>query len=648
MFLDEDQNNTPPANAAAQPERQSSGISADILRRDISCWYEAILYRSWLIVAIAILFAGGAFAYRYFFVPKSYSSSCALIRQEVADVRHSDLPLNYSPIQVSVMFNMIRGSICLDETARRLNLNATYEQMFRTTSVQRAEKNSNYFFVSAIAGEPQLAADIANTLAAVFLEEYKKMIRINLEDTLNSSIRNLNALKTELDTLQVRLAEHYLSALRKRVADTEIQLAETPQEVMVYSEKSSAGDKSLTDARLELEKMLQTYTEKNPVVIKQRLLIQQLEKENRNTSEVITRVLSGRNQEYVAINLELSRLKSELQAAERLLKNNEDISSLRLNFELLRALPPQMNTLRDQIDRKKEQLLKQESIHKTLSHFLERSYSDITVHDAAKAPESAMPRKVTLVTLAGGFFGFLFAFAAILLLEFFNLSVRSRTDIEKALRIGALGIIPHFEVENRAHYYSALQEAVNNGKRFFGGDNAPPGVKFVLVAPEAGATGFFDSDVSRELQEILAVKENLNCKIIRDAGDDDAVGKNLINDVLYSLEDELPETGEGQNLYFKLDDLAFLASPSPRQLERLRSLLSSYDLVIWESFPPEKHAQLFDDLFDFADMLVIPARCAKSSKLSIGRFIAHLHGRRDKIFGLLYDVRKSLGWKFRI
>ncbi len=653
MFLDEDQNTVQAPSSGTEPAepRVPQFSKADIFLRDISCWYEAVLHRWWMILVLAVLFASAAFVYRFFCIPKSFSSSCALIRQEVADVRHSDLPINYSPIQVSVMFNMIRGSICLQETARRLNLNYNHEQMFNITSVQRAEKNSNYFFISAVAGEPQLAADIANTLAAVFIEEYKKMIRVNIEDSFNSSARNLSALKAELDNLQIRLAELYLSALRKRVVDTEIQLANTPQEVVVYSEKSSAGDKTLSEAKLSLEKMLQSYTEKNPMVVKQRLLIDQLEQEAKKNNEVTTRVVSGRNQEYVAISLELSRLKAELAAAERMLQNNEDISSLRLNFELLKALTPQMNTLRDQIDRKKEQLIKQESIHKTLTHFLERSYSDVVIHEAAKPPDVAMPRKVTIFTIAGGIFGMMCAFGVILILEFFNLSIRSRTDLDKALHVGVLGEIPEFEVEHRADYYSSLQEVVNNGKTFFAAEEfSNPGVKFILVSPEVDAADAFKAGIYGELLEILTVKENLSYKIIRNISEEELAGKSkfLINDLLYGLEDALPETEERQDLYFKLDDLAFLAPPSPQQMFRLRNLMSRYDVVFWECFPPEKHWQMFADLFDFSDMLVIPVRYNKSSKLYVARTIGKLRGQRDKIFALLYDVKKSLGWKFRI
>ena len=150
--------------------------------------------------------------------------------------------------------------------------------------------------------------------------------------------------------------------------------------------------------------------------------------------------------------------------------------------------------------------------------------------------------------------------------------------------------------------------------------------------------------------EILTVKENLSYKIIRNISEEELAGKSkfLINDLLYGLEDALPEARDVQDLYFKLDDLAFLAPPSAQQLARLRNLMSRYDVVFWECFPPEKHWQMFADLFDFSDMLVIPVRYNKSSKLYVARTIGKLRGQRDKIFALLYDVKKSLGWKFRI
>lgn len=643
MYLDENETtNTNPSQGTPEIPVDNQIKPTDIFIRDLSCWYQALLKRWWWIVVSAVFFCAVFFAYRFFLVDKTYSSSCALVRQEVADVRHSDLPINYSPVQLSVMFNMIRGHICLSETARRLNLHLTHEQMFNIITVRQAEKNSNYFFISAIARDPKMAADMANTLAQVFLDEYKKMIRNNIEDTYENSSKSMASYKSELDSLQIRMSELYVDAIRRRISELEIQLSNTVPEVVVYSEKSSTGDQKLTEARLKLESMMQSYTEKNPMVEKQRLLIANLEQEAQKNNEALSKVVSGRNQEYVAISTELNRTKSELAAAEKSMRGEgESLVALRINLELLNTLTPQMNNLRDQITRKKDQLMQQELVHKKLQSFLDRSYSDVAIREEAQPPLYPMPRKVVIFTLIGLVLGGLLGTFAVLSIEAANLSIRSRTDVVNALHLNFLGGIPAFNGEDRAEYYSALQEAIAAGKDFLVPVKDRP--VFILVIPP-NSVGKTEEAISKDLLELLYVKENLNCMVIKNLEGDDLSEKSqhLVNDMLYGLSDELPPSAaNGKTWYYNLNDLAFLSPPSKEQLDTFEKRLNSYDVVIWETFSPEKHWQLFSDLLDHANMLIIPMRFATTSKVEVLHVIERLGSERiEKVFGLLYDIKK--------
>jgi len=644
MYLDENETtNLNTQSGVPDAPEKSRFKPTDILIRDLSCWYQAILKRWWWIIASAVFFCILFFSFRFFLIDKTYTSSCALVRQEVADVRHSDLPINYSPVQLSVMFNMIRGHICLSETARRLNLHLTHEQMFQIISVRQAEKNSNYFFISAIARDPKLAADLANTLAQVFLDEYKKMIRNNIEDTYENSSKTLAGFKSELDALQLRQSELYVDAIRRRISELEIQLSNTTPEVVVYSEKSSTGDQKLTEARLKLESLMQSYTEKNPMIEKQRQLISSLEIEAQKNNEVLSKVIHGRNQEYVAISTELNRTKSELAAAEKALRGEgESLVALRINFELLNTLTPQMNNLRDQITRKKDQLMQQDVVNKKLQAFLERSYSDVSIREEAVPPQMPMSRKVVVFTLIGFVFGGLLGTFAVLVTEAANFSIRSRVDVVNALHLKLLGCIPAFNGEERAVYYSALQEAIVNGKDFLTPIKERP--LFILVIPPSNI-GKVEESISRELLDLLYVKENLNCMVIKnlDGGDLAEKSQHLVNDMLYSLSDELPPpAGNGKTWYYNLNDLAFLSPPSKEQLDAFEQRLNNYDVVIWETFSPEKHWQFFIDLLDHANMLIIPMRFATTSKIDVQHIVERLGTDRiDKIFGLLYDVKKN-------
>ena len=87
---------------------------------------------------------------------------------------------------------MILSRANLNETSRRLKLNYTHEQLFRTISIRQASRNSNYFFITATTRNPKLSADIANTLSEVFLEDYKN----SSAPTSNRSAKAASAAET--------------------------------------------------------------------------------------------------------------------------------------------------------------------------------------------------------------------------------------------------------------------------------------------------------------------------------------------------------------------------------------------------------------------------------------------------------------------
>ena len=96
-----------------------------------------------------------------------------------------------------------------------------------------------------------------------------------------------------------------------------------------------------------------------------------------------------------------------------------------------------------------------------------RSFSDISIQELAKAPDTPLGRKRGVWAVIGFILGTFTTFAIVLGSELFNLSVRSNIDIEQALNIKMLGMIPVLEQAYRANYYSALQTMISNGEPFF-------------------------------------------------------------------------------------------------------------------------------------------------------------------------------------
>lgn len=664
----EEQNETP----AVQPGRQRI---SDLFRRDLIFWFTALLHRWWLLISLPLLSGILFFSARSILAPKAYSASTALVRQ-VADVRSGALPIGYVSTQFNVILNMILSRANLNETSRRLKLNYTHEQLFRTISIRQASRNSNYFFITATTRNPKLSADIANTLSEVFLEDYKKFIRTNIEQICESSIRSRNSLQKELDDLLSRKkrlydennissltqeqatnaqriiiqedrllhAETQLDALQKKYDDLEVQLQTTPKIVELYSEQNISSDRKLADLKLELSSLRQRYTDNNPIVEKQKTLIKALEdsiRENKADDGKV-KVVNGRNAEYINLSNEQHKIKAERTALKSTIATyTETLAKLKERRDKLDLLAPSLNLLEDQINQKRNLLLKQEALTKELQLFLDRSFTDVTIQETATVPTDPLPRRRPLFFLLGLFLGAVLSGGFVLGKEFINLSVRSKVDIEDALHIPALGIIPHFDHHCRADFYSALQGAVNQAEELLRGVEKTPAI--IAIAPAQQED--LSTNILNEFCEILKVKRDVSYRIIRVAPEEQtsSSARYLVNDFLYGFTDTLPEPGKDQVLYFKLDDLAFISPPEEERIGQLRNTLQQFDLVIWELFEFELHRQLYSEICKSADLTVIPMRYGRTSKWQIYQTLLQLNTCKvQRIAGLLYDVENKI------
>ncbi len=664
----EEQNETP----AVQPGRQRI---SDLFRRDLIFWFTALLHRWWLLISLPLLSGILFFSARSILAPKAYSASTALVRQ-VADVRSGALPTGYVSTQFNVILNMILSRANLNETSRRLKLNYTHEQLFRTISIRQASRNSNYFFITATTRNPKLSADIANTLSEVFLEDYKKFIRTNIEQICESSIRSRNSLQKELDDLLSRKkrlydennissltreqatnaqriiiqedrllhAETQLDALQKKYDDLEVQLQTTPKIVELYSEQNISSDRKLADLKLELSSLRQRYTDNNPIVEKQKTLIKALEdsiRENKADDGKV-KVVNGRNAEYINLSNEQHKIKAERTALKSTIATyTETLAKLKERRDKLDLLAPSQNLLEDQINQKSNLLLKQEALTKELQLFLDRSFTDVTIQETATVPTDPLPRRRPLFFLLGLFLGAVLSGGFVLGKEFINLSVRSKVDIEDALHIPALGIIPHFDHHCRADFYSALQGAVNQAEELLRGVEKTPAI--IAIAPAQQED--LSTNILNEFCEILKVKRDVSYRIIRVAPEEQtsSSARYLVNDFLYGFTDTLPEPGKDQVLYFKLDDLAFISPPEEERIGQLRNTLQQFDLVIWELFEFELHRQLYSEICKSADLTVIPMRYGRTSKWQIYQTLLQLNTCKvQRIAGLLYDVENKI------
>ena len=653
-----------------------------LFKRDIWCWVSAVQKLWWLFAIFPLLFATITFFIRTMTTTNVYVANCGLIRQEITDTKNGVLPPGYVNVQRSIVLNLFKSRAVLEETIKRLSLPYTAEQLYNNIAI-KSEKNSDYYFVSASSKDPTIAAALANTLADVFIEEYKKLIRRNLEDLNDSYVRTQNDLEKQLadqdEKLKRMSAENNLTAIENDIAfnnqrllqvedqltrssstldsakqalfELQGELANTPEEVVTHREKSTVAEDELMRAENQLHAYEQVYAGSNPLLIQQRELVKRLkaeqekarEEEDEGETDVNKKIIVSRNPAYTQILVSIAAKKAEISTLTNDIKlNNENAIQLRARRELLSSLHPTLRQLEADMKQTKDQINNTKLQIATINSFLDRSFSDITIQELAKAPTTPLGRKRGVWAIIGFILGSFVAFTIILGCEFFNLTIRSNVDIEQALRIKMLGMIPVLEQNHRADYYSALQTMTSNGKPFFS-LASPDHPLLIVFAPSSRSD--LDEKTREEFCETLKIR--LGCKyvVISPVKEDEFSTKQmplLINDYLYQFTDEAPKPGKDRTVFFRLDDLSFISPLTDEQIQRVKTAYKSVSIIVWDLFDFELHRQLFAEIAHNSDLTIIPMKYAQTSKLSIYRilqFLKSFHVRN--VVGFLYNVNNK-------
>ena len=683
MILSEDTSSTNARNINTTIEDDSNEPAimrfTRLFKRDIWCWVGAIQKKWWLLAIFPLLFATATFFIRSMTTSNVYVANCGLIRQEITDTRSGVLPPGYVNVQRSIIMNLFKSRAVLEETIKRLSLPYTAEQLYNNISVN-AEKKSDYYFVSASSKDPTIAAALANTLSDVFIEDYKKLIRRNLEDLNDSYVRTQNELEKQLADQDERLkklsAENNLTSIENDIAfnnqrllqvedqltrgastldsakqalnELQGELANTPEEIVTRREKSSVAEDELRHAESVLKSYEQQYARSNPLLIQQREIVRKMradleklqEEEESGDNDLNRLVVVSRNPAYVQIQVAIASKRAEITSLTNDIKlNNEIAVQLRARRELLALLHPSIRQLESDIRQTKDHINNTKMQIVTIHNFLDRSFSDISIQELAKAPNSPLGRKRGVWAVIGFILGTFVSLSIILGCEFFNLSIRSNVDIEQALKIKMLGMIPVLEPSYRANYYSALQTIISNGEQIFS-KASPSNPILVVFAPDRKAD--LDDKALEEFCETLKIRLGHKYVRVSSVTEEEFSTKQtplLINDYLYQFTDDAPKPGKDHIIYFKIDDLSFISPLTGDQIQRIKSAYKNVSLIVWDLFEFELHRQLFAEIARNADLTVIPMKYAQTSKLTIYRNLQFLRS---------FDVRNIVGFLYNV
>ena len=148
-------------------------IDVNIFKQDVRLLLTTVRRRWLLLLSIVLMVFSVAMTYVLLYQKRQWTAQCVLFRHTNIELIQGELPNIYKPLQFDVILEMVRTKKNMREVIRRLHLNCSLETLFRSTAVERDAnlRNENVFRIIAQAETGKEAADIANSLAELFLEE---------------------------------------------------------------------------------------------------------------------------------------------------------------------------------------------------------------------------------------------------------------------------------------------------------------------------------------------------------------------------------------------------------------------------------------------------------------------------------------------
>jgi polysaccharide chain length determinant protein (PEP-CTERM system associated) len=345
-----------------------------------------------------------------------------------------------------------------------------------------AGKNLSYFEVAALDENPENAANIANRLASLFIGQNSQMRTEQATGTRATVESWLAKKKQELDETDARIAaykrghqwelsEHLnsnlemleanrsriqgvdkeIQRLQERVADLQ-QAAKLEQSLGANNNDPDPSARQLATLEAELQKLLVSYTEENPVVRQKRSEIEEFRRRHpqlsqpQEPSSPTATATSTRNPEIDRAEREIASLKRDRATIE------SQMGSLTSRIDRTPLRDQELQNLTrgyDQLKKEYEDLLaKRDQAIRAEELETSRKSEQFRVQDEARTPTvpfRPQPMIVLAICLAAGLG---LGLGAVVILEFLDQSLKSEDEFREAFPdVPLLSAVPHVDAD---------------------------------------------------------------------------------------------------------------------------------------------------------------------------------------------------------
>jgi polysaccharide biosynthesis transport protein len=378
----------------------------------------------------------------------------------------------WDPAFYPTQYEIIKSRAVQDKTIEALKLKLRSPQLasdavLRSSLVVEPRRNTRLVMIKVEQSDPVLAAEIANAVATAY-------VQYNLELKMKGASEAISWLTDEANRLRKKVEESAVALQNFRVkagilgmeeqrkitaqkimdfnkAYLEAQAQRLAMEAKVQQITQIAKDKSaaqliigvansplieklrgeLADLEVERSRLLRTYKEKHPEILKIDARIQQVQQ---RLDGEIQNMVNAAQAEYKAAK---AREDTLFNTVTQMRREGQDLNEKEIQYLALQRENETNQQLYDSIAKR----LKETSVTGGLET------NNVRVVETATAPSAPVrPRKVWNLGL-GVVVGLGLGIALAVAIEYFDTTVKTPDDVERYLGLPVIGIVPRFEAK---------------------------------------------------------------------------------------------------------------------------------------------------------------------------------------------------------
>jgi polysaccharide biosynthesis transport protein len=608
---------------------------------------------------------------------EKWIATAMLVKYDKQMTSNRDIPYLYQDMTSNTLMESFYRRINLIEMVDSLGLQVGVEKLHGSLWIKRGNR-ANTYQVSAQHFNRELAVDMANTYARIFIKNYNQIINEPAKKTFEyyrqqvkqsdqelqevlKDIRqfqrdyNITSIETEVNRKNLLLSDIELNIMEAQVemSNLEARIADIDEILPLYPDRNVPTGFTVDmpiDTRIhlkekEIDQQLKIYTPENPRIKKLYNELSQLKEEKKEWDKgniVPSTVHYGNDPVLLNLKTQRSNYANSLSGMrQNILRYQEQVEEIRNSIRYLSSLSDEFQILKNREDSIRRRRESSEDRMVEAKVAFDSNVSDFEIIDEAFPPRFPEATRTKMIALVGGLMAFIGLTIYYLLREFLDDTIKSDFDFDKTFNIKLLGEIPNKDSFALEVYWSQVQivfgqiNAILRGKR----------QSFIAVGNDRSGTG--KSFFIREVHD-LYMSRNRKVLWIETIDDSDKeiepyiINETLYNDTEFDPQKNIYELSKDQfKCYFLRDEDSFVQVLEKSSLVEFLGKLKDFDVIIWELFEVPYNMQLFTTIASVSDILIMVARFRYSNRENFSTIIEFLKDNLDiEVTGVLNDIQK--------